>query len=33
MTAAFVHFDPAQFLRGSHAIAESFGMAEVSLRL
>ena len=33
VTAAFVHFDPAQFLRGSHAIAENFGMAEVSLRL
>jgi hypothetical protein len=32
-TAAFVHFDPAQFLRISHAVAENFGMAELSLRL
>jgi hypothetical protein len=30
---AYVHFAPSAFLRSGHAVAENFGMAEISVRL
>ena len=32
LTAAYVHFEPAAFLRAAHARSQDFGMAEVSVQ-